>query len=194
MRQLANDGFPVVIDVDTDDFVTRHHDVVHAHLFQIQHRQEHVLITSGDLRAGFVHDGAKLLFAERAADGDVGFDSHHPHQDARHHVQQPDQRHHQDLQRCQQEAARIGDLFRVKRGDGFWQHFGKHQHHECQHAGGNCDPGVAVQAHPDDGAERRGQNIDEVVADEHQANQAIRLAEQFFNATGGAVTLFSTMT
>ncbi len=50
--------------------------------------------------------------------------------------------------------------------------------------------GVAVQAHADDGAQRRGENVDKVIADQHKANQAVRLAQQLLHALGGAVALF----
>ena len=100
VRQLADNGLPVVVNINPDDFIARHHNVVNADLFQIQHRQEHVLIATGDLRAGFVHDGTQFVFAERATDGDVCLYTNHAHQHPCHHIQQPDQRHHQNKQRC----------------------------------------------------------------------------------------------
>ncbi|MNS98361.1 hypothetical protein D3C72_1327250 [compost metagenome] len=192
--QLADDGFPVVVDVDTHDFVARHHDVVNAHFFQIQHRQQHVLIPARNLRAGFMDDGAQLVFAQCAADHHVGFYTDHAHQQAGNHVEQPDQRHHQDQQRAEQEAARIGDFLRVEGGDGFRQDFSKHQDDKRQYTGRNRDTGVAIEAHPNNSAQRGGENIDQVVADQHQANQTIGLAQQLFNASGGTVALFSAMT
>ncbi len=44
--QLADDRFPVIIDVDADNLIARHHDVVNADLLQVQHRQQHILIAS----------------------------------------------------------------------------------------------------------------------------------------------------
>ncbi|CNU33318.1 Uncharacterised protein [Salmonella enterica subsp. enterica serovar Bovismorbificans] len=56
--ELPLDRLPVVIDIDPDNFITRHHDVIHADLFQIENRQQHILIAARDLRTGFMHDSA----------------------------------------------------------------------------------------------------------------------------------------
>lgn len=68
--------------------------------------------------------------------------------------------------------------------------FGSTSANTSKYAGGDRDAGVAVQAHADDGAQRRGENVDKVIADQHKANQAVRLAQQLLHALGGAVALF----
>ncbi len=53
-----------VVQVDADDFVARHHDVVHGDLFQIENAQQHVLVPARQHGAGFVHQGPKFLATE----------------------------------------------------------------------------------------------------------------------------------
>ena len=62
--QLAQYGFPVVVDVDGVDLAARHHDVLHRHLVQIQNAEQHLLMALGDEAAGLVDDGAQLLGIE----------------------------------------------------------------------------------------------------------------------------------
>ncbi|WP_435302678.1 hypothetical protein [Escherichia coli] len=46
---MAQNRFPVIVDINTDNFTARHHDVIDGHLFQIEHRQQHILIATGNL-------------------------------------------------------------------------------------------------------------------------------------------------
>ncbi|CSG08682.1 Uncharacterised protein [Shigella sonnei] len=112
-----------------------------------------------------MHDSAQLFFAQRAANHDIGFDTHHAHQHTGDSIQQPDQRHHQNLQRSQQKTTRISDFFRVQRGNGFRQYLSKYQYDKSQHTSRNCHARIAVQTHPNNSAERGGKNIDQVIAD-----------------------------
>jgi hypothetical protein len=50
VSQLADNGFPVVVNIDTDNIVARDHDVVNADFLEVQHGEQHVLIAAGDLR------------------------------------------------------------------------------------------------------------------------------------------------
>ena len=49
--QLADNGFPVIVNIDTDNIVARDHDVVNADFLEVQNGEQHVLIAAGDLRA-----------------------------------------------------------------------------------------------------------------------------------------------
>ena len=50
----------VVVDVQADDLVARHHDVVDGDVFQVEHPQQHVLVLAGNARA-LVDHGAQLV-------------------------------------------------------------------------------------------------------------------------------------
>ncbi len=84
--QLANNRLPVIVDINAHDLIARHHNVVNADLFQIQYRQQHILIAAGDLRVGFMHDGTQFIFAQRTADRHIPFNAYHAHQHSRHAV------------------------------------------------------------------------------------------------------------
>ena len=50
-----------------------------------------------------------------------------------------------------------------------------------------------MQAHAHDGSERGSQNIHQVVADQHQAEQAVGAPQQLFHPAGGAAAIFRLM-
>ncbi len=58
----------VGVDVDPDDLASRHHDVVHGNLLQVQDAQEHLLSLTGQADA-FSHHCAKLLHAQAVSGG-----------------------------------------------------------------------------------------------------------------------------
>ena len=91
LAQLLEYPVPVIIDVDADDLVARHHDVLHRGIFQIQDADQHLLMASRNHRAGLGNHGAQFL----AAQGIRGLLARHAEQ-AQHAVGQqirrPDER------------------------------------------------------------------------------------------------------
>ncbi len=64
------------------------------------------------------------------------------------------------------------------------------QHHQGEGHGGDQDAGVAPQAYGDDGCDRRGEDIHQVVADQDQADKPVRTLQQFAGAYGATVLVF----
>ena len=64
------------------------------------------------------------------------------------------------------------------------------QHHQGEGHGGYQDTGVTPQAYGDNGGNRRGENIDQVVADQDQADKPVRTLQQFACAYGATVPVF----
>ena len=48
----------VIVEVNTDYFVVRHHDVIDCDFFEVENAEQHLLIAAGDSAAGFVHERA----------------------------------------------------------------------------------------------------------------------------------------
>ncbi len=64
LAQLFDDPVPVVVDIDADDLVARHHDVFDGGVFQIQDADQHLLVAMRNHGAGLRHDGAQFLAAQ----------------------------------------------------------------------------------------------------------------------------------
>jgi hypothetical protein len=92
------------------------------------------------------------------------------------------QGHQHPQQRQQHHAGGEGDAFRVQRGDGLRGDLGEDQDHQRQQEGGDDDARVAVETDRDDRGDRRGGDVDEVVADQDQADQPVRALEQRWRA------------
>ncbi len=82
---------------------------------------------------------------------------------------------------------RQGDAWRVQRGIGFRRNFGEDEDNNGEGDGGVEDAEVAVEADADDGAERGGGDVDEVVAEQDGANEAVGAFQQMMGAFGAFV-------
>ena len=61
---LGNDSFNIdrlVVEINADDLVMRHHDVVNRNFLEVENADQHLLVATGDARARFVHDGAQFF-------------------------------------------------------------------------------------------------------------------------------------
>ena len=61
---LLGNLFPAVVEIDTDNFIARHHNIVHGDLFQIQDIQQHGLMFTGNQATGLIDHGAQFVSAE----------------------------------------------------------------------------------------------------------------------------------
>ena len=68
-----------------------------------------------------------------------------------------------------------------------WRDFGEDEDDDGQDDGGEQHAKVAVKTQADDGAERGGGDIDEVVAEEDGADEAVGVFEQVAGAFGALV-------
>ena len=72
----------------------------------------------------------------------------------------------------------------------FGRQFRQNQHEQGQHAGGDRDTCVAVQAITEQGRQLRDDYVGEIVAEQYQADEAIWLFEQAHDPLRALVPLF----
>ena len=60
---LLDDIFHLIFQINTDYFVSRHHDVIDRNIAEIKYAQHHVLVMAGDLRP-LMNDGSKFIDAQ----------------------------------------------------------------------------------------------------------------------------------
>ena len=86
------DGLVVFVEVDAEDFVVRHHDVVNRHFLEIEDADQHLPVAAGDTVPGFVYDRAQFLPGQRVEHGVVGVDAEQAQHAVRRGIGQPDDR------------------------------------------------------------------------------------------------------
>jgi len=97
------------------------------------------------------------------------------------------------MQRLQDQAGREGNFFRSERGVGLRRDFGKNQHddgdyHRCQ-----CRAQFTKPVQAQQGCQCGDSIVDEIVADQDDAKQAVRPLQHLFDTQCGAVTLTGKM-
>ncbi|MNE78807.1 hypothetical protein D3C80_1752440 [compost metagenome] len=102
-------------------------------------------------------------------------------------VDEPDQGgegHHQPLE---DPGGGVGDAFGKHGRQCLGSDFPEYQHHQGEAEGGNGDADVPEQPDADYGGDGGGQDVDQVVADQDEAKQAVRSGQQLFDPTGRLV-------
>ena len=61
LADVIQDLGQVIVDIDPDDFVTRHHDVLHRDLFQVEDAVQHFQVPGREHLAGFRQRGLQLF-------------------------------------------------------------------------------------------------------------------------------------
>ena len=182
VHQQLDDLVHFIFDVDTADLVARHHDVIDGNLLEIQDAHQHALVLVGNQRAGFVHHGAQLVGAELLGIHIGGKDS----QQAQHTVGEPVDGGHNGIkdsqERLQNNRGRERNAFGVQRRQRLRRHFRKHQNHHGEHKGRESEARLAHDAPGDERRQHRGDNIDEVVAEQDQADEPVRAFQQLRGA------------
>ncbi|MFT5450236.1 MAG: hypothetical protein ACI9DC_005442, partial [Gammaproteobacteria bacterium] len=79
-----------------------------------------------------------------------------------------------------------GHAFRVQNSQGLWRDFRENQNHQCERECCNGDSGFTVKPQRDEGRNGRGEDVDEVIAQQDDADKPIGSIEQ---ATGAHSTL-----
>jgi hypothetical protein len=72
-----------------------------------------------------------------------------------------------------------------------WGDFPEYQHHQGQPEGGNGDAEIPEQPDADDGRDGGGQDVDQIVADENEAKQAVRPGQQLLDPAGSLVLVWA---
>ena len=84
---------------------------------------------------------------------------------------------------------REGDSLWMERGNGFWRDFRKDQDYERQRQGGDRNAGVAKKSDSNDCCDSRGQNVDQVVANQNQPDQSVGSLQKSDGSSRSAVTV-----
>jgi hypothetical protein len=166
------------VDVDAEDVLARHHDVVDGDFLQVQDVQQHVLVAWRDHQSRFTDDRAQFLRTQHFVRTPLGIDAEHPQQAVADRVDGP----HGRIQRIPQHVQHVGcwkgEAFRVQRGERLGSHLADDQYCHRDHSGGDRDSRVTPQADRDHGADHRSEDVHEVVADQDQADQPVWTFQQ----------------
>jgi len=186
LRQLVDDIAPFIVQVDTDDVSSRHHDVIDRGLFQVEDVDQHALVIVRNVPA-LGEKGPQFVAVEPFQRHHVGLDAEGFEQQVGERIHQPDDRVEHLEQGDQDIRSRERHPFRVQGGQRLWRDLGEDQHDDRHHQGRNPDAVVAELADGDDRRDRGCEDIDHVVAQQDQADQAVGPCQQFLGETGAAV-------
>src|SRR5690554_1310264 len=130
---LFENAFQAVVQVDADDFVARHHDVIDRDIFQVEDRQQHGLVAMRNQGAGFVYHRAQLVTGQAPPAAFNAFDADQAEQAIGNGVDQPYQGIKHFKQWLQQQRGGVGDTLRLDGGVGFGAYLTEDQQHDGQH-------------------------------------------------------------
>ena len=131
-RDNVLDDVDIVIQIDTDDLVVRHHDVVHRDLFKVENADEHLPIASRDPAACFMDDRPQFLMAQGVQWYAVVTDAEQVQHAVGCHVDQPDERVGDFRQRVVNDRRWKREPFRMQGGKRFRRGLRKYQHNQRQ--------------------------------------------------------------
>jgi hypothetical protein len=166
-------------------------DLLDRHVGQIEDRAQHLAFVTLLLAfAGVQVDGAaQLLLALVRAEAGIVVQAEQPQRAADDRLHGPghgpehddDGPHH----RRHGQGQAVGIVDRV----GLWQDLGENQHQDRHDDGGVSDPGLAEPADQQARGERRGHDVDQVVAQQDDADQAFLGGEETVHQLGTVVAL-----
>ena len=190
--QALEDRAPVVVQIDADDIAARNHDVIDRDALEIEDAHQHLLVAARDHRTRFSNDRAQFLAGQGcllrnlvAADADQ-------HQHAvGHAIDQPDGGIQQQIQGTIDVDRAQRHALRMQRTIGLRPDLAEDQHHESQHAGTHRDPFLAPGVEHQQRDERGREVVGEIVAEQDQADQAIRPLQQALGQHGATMSLTS---
>ena len=130
--ELAQDGVCVVFQVDADDFVSGHHDVIDGDILQIQDADQHVFVPGRNQCAGLVHHGSEFFTAEMIFRGLGRGDAQNAKNAGRKQVDRPYQRVQKFQQRPKNMTGREGNFFREQGCESFRGDLGKNEDNDRQ--------------------------------------------------------------
>ena len=178
---------PFIIEVDAVDIAARHHDVFNRGGFEIEYAEQHLLMLLRNHGARFLDHGTQFFTAQGLA---RAFQFAHA-ENGQHAVRHPVQGRHEwpqyELQGPQDERGRESNAFRVNGSEGFGHYLGKHQQNGGQDRARHEQRMFAPQLQGHDRRYLCDYDVDEVVAEQQQADQAVRTFEQFLCRLRGAV-------
>ena len=192
LPQLLQDPVPIIIDVDADDFVSRHHDVLDGGILQIQNADEHLLVAPRNHRAGLGHDGAQL-FAAQGICRDLSRDAEHPQHAVGEEIRHPYEGIQQKQQGCVDVRGRQRQTLGMQSTEGFGRHLAKNQQHECQQQCAEGHQEFAADSQRDEAHQNRRDHVDDGAEKQDQSDQTIRALEQRLGQARAAAAFIGSM-
>ena len=186
--QLVQHLAPVVAQVDADDLAALHHDVLDPDLLQVEDAEQHAPVPLRQQAAGFAHRAAQLL----AGQGVAALLRRHaaqPQQAVGEAVDQPHQRPGQRQQRAVDDRGRQRHPLGVQRAQGLRRHLREHQEGDGQQPGRHRHAQLLEMDVAQVSRQLRDQDVDQVVAEQDQPDQAVRPLQQRAGAARAVVAL-----
>ncbi len=112
-RDAAHYLIPLRVQVDADDAVARYHDVFDGCLFEVEDRQQHILVRLRDQHTGFEDHRPQFLGADGLSAARVDTQADQTQQPVGDTVDDPHDRINQPKHRPQHEGARKGDALGI---------------------------------------------------------------------------------
>ena len=183
------DRFRVVIEVDSDDLVVWNHDIVDRDLLQIQDAEQHLPVTIRDAAAGLMDHGAQFFARQRLQLGVARAYSKQEQDGVRRGIGQPDQGIGDLEQRVVDQGRGERHAFGIQRGESLRRGLGEDQDDQRQAQRADRDRRFAPEIPGDDRDQRGGEDVDEIVAEQDQADDPARPAQQSFGQARAAVAV-----
>ena len=189
LGKLDENLLPGIVQINTNDVAPRDHDVVNLALLEIEDIDQHALVVVGDFTA-FLDQGSQFLEVQPLQRFDISLEAEGLEDHVGEAVDQPDDRREDLEQNDEHIGGRKGDFFRMKRCHGFRGDFGEDEYDDGHCQGRDPDAAVTQKADADDRSDRRREDVDEVVAQQDEADQPVGLSQQVlcnFRTAGSAV-------
>ena len=188
-RDYLADFRIVVIEIDAYDLIVRNHDIVDRYLLEVEDADQHLAIAARDARAGLEYDGAEFLSSQRLQLGAALADAEKPQDAVRGSVRQPHDRVSDLEQRVVDQRCGEGETLGVQCGERLGCRLREDDHDEREDAGADRNRRFAAEVQCDQGHERGGREVDQVVAKQDQPDQPIGAFEQLFRESRTTVAV-----
>ena len=182
-----------VVEIDADDFVVGHHHVVDGHVLQLQDAQEHLVTTAGQQRAGFTDQGAQFVDGQVVIIDILRVYAAQAQQAIGDEVDQPDHGPDDLLQRVIDVGRGQRHALGMQGRERLRCQFRENQDHQREQDGAGCDPQRAAELQRDVADQLGGGDIDDVIAQQDHADQAIRSFEELVCQLGAAMAVSGPM-
>ena len=178
--ELMQDLLERRVEVERFDAAARDHHVVDGNIFEVEQVQQDAAVFGRHEAARFEHDGAQFFGGEALVASAFRVDVQHAQHGVREQIDEPDERPRDAHQRRDDQAGRQRDLFGIRRADDFRRDLGENDDQERDDACRDRQHEVVTteRAQRDRRGQHRNDGVEQIVADQHDAQQLIRLREQ----------------
>ena len=160
LAKLLDHAVPIVVDVDADDLVARHHDVLHGGILEIQYADQHLLVAVRNHRSG-LRDHRAQLFAAQGIRGLLRRYAEQTQHPVGQEIGGPDEGVEQKQQRCVDVSGRQRQAFGVQRAEGLGRHFAEDEQHQGQGGRSESDREFPAQPERDEADQHRRRHVHE---------------------------------